>query len=350
MPNSGNGGMMPWMMFRQRPTTQETKQVSPTTEWLIPILQAVGIILAVWMGSSLTVAALTAWGGHDWEPFVTTGFGIALTVVMIHSINGLGEAEAKGQIGQRRAFGGILLLALVGLAGIAMLFYGLQALLSSADGLDVEIVRWWVILLGTVGSMAMGLGVLVAAGLQPSMLFMVLGSALAGLLYFLLPQLALRASWPWMLTLGAAGLDLGAALLIQAFKRELVNPYLPLPPHEEIMLKYIEGMFPEMGQEDTPWRQPIIMNGQEINRLTDNERERVDFERFVLAAWEDSTFEGLKKKWGYNRTAVARWRDWLVSQTLAKIDEPGRKNSTWQLLFPPSTIMDVFVWPSEEEE
>jgi len=348
MPKNDGVGMLPWMMFRQRPTTQESKQVSPTTEWLIPVLQAMGIVLAVWLGGSLTVAALTSWGGHDWEPFVTTGFGIALTVLMIHSINGLGEAEEQGYIEPRRALGGILLLAVVGLAGIATLFYGLQMLLSSADGLDVEIVRWWVVLLGTVGSMAMGLVVLVAAGLQSSMLFMVLAAVLAGLLYFLLPQLALHSSWPWMLTLGAAGLDLGAVLLIQAFKRELINPHLPLPPHEEVMLELLRGMFPELGQEQEGWRQPIVMNGQQIRQLTDERLEREDFERFVLAAWEDSTFDGLNR-WGYKRAAVTRWRDWLVGQALAKIDEPGRKNSTWQLLFPPSTIMDVFVWPDEEE-
>jgi len=195
----------------------------------------------------------------------------------------------------------------------------------------------------------MGLVVLVAAGLQPSMLFMVLGAALAGLLYFALPQLALRASWPWMLTLGAAGLDLGAVLLIQAFKRELVNPYLPLPPHEEIMLKYIEGMFPEMGQEDNAWRQPILVNGREINRLTDKERERDLFERFVLYAWEDSTFNALAEH-GYKRKQATLWRDWLIGQQLAALDEPNRKNSTWRLMFPPSTIMDVFMWPDDDEE
>jgi len=340
---------MPWMMFRQRPTTQETKQVSPTTEWTIPVLQAAGIILAVWLGSSLTVAALVSWGGADWQPFVTTAFGIALTAMMIHSINGLSEAEGEGRIGQRRAFGGILLLAIVGLAGIAMLFYGVQLLLSSADGLAVEIVRWWLAVFGTFGVLTLGVIILLASGLQSSLVFMVLGLLLAALLYYSMPQLAERPSWPWMLTLGAVGLDIGAALLVQAFKRELINPYLPMPPHEEVMLRYIEGMFPDLEREDTPWQQPILVNGQQINRLTDEAQEQKAFERFVLAAWENSTFEGLDR-WGYKRKRVELWRDWLIEQRLAVLDEPGRTNSTWQLLFPPSTIMDAFVWPEPDEE
>ena len=347
MPNQNSGGM-PWMMFRQRPTTQETKQVSPTTEWTIPVLQAAGIILAIWLGGSLSVAALTAWGGHDWEPFVTLGFGIALTVMMVATINSVSEAEAQGQIEQRRAFGGVLLLVIVGLAGVGMLFYGIGQLLSSTDGLAVEIVRWWVAVFGTAGVLAMGVLVLLAAGLQSSAVFMGLAIILAGSLYLLLPQLALRPSWPWMLSLGAIGLDVGAVLLVQAFRRELINPYLPLPPHEEIMLRYIEGMFPDQAAlTDEAWQQPVLVNGQSIQRQTEQEAERSDFERFVLCAADSTTFEDLGR-WGYKRKRVELWRDWLVQQGLAKLDEPGRRNSTWSLVFPPTAIMKMFTWPEAE--
>ena len=332
----------PGMMRMWRPTTQETKEVGVGTEVAIPLLQGLALIVLVWMASSLSVAALTAWGGEEWQPFVTLAFGLGLTVLTLHTINALAEAEQAGRMSQPGALGRMLLLVIMGLAGLCFVFYGLDLLLSATHGLDVEIVRWWVAAAGTVGALGLGLIVLLAArDLRPSLLFMCLSLILAVLLYLLMPKLAMRQAWPWMLTLGAAGLDLGTVYLFQRFRREILTEWT-LHPYEKMMLK-LYGR----GEEETeaPFRQPVLVNGRSAELLSDEERERERWKKFVLLAALDSTVRRLKR-WGFSyEREIVPWRDLLIEAGLAE----GAADGTWKLTHSPEKVLQVFSFPETAE-
>ena len=342
MPSSDNGGgQQPWFMRLMRPPTTEQKGFSITSEVTIILLQGLALIVLLAISGSLIHAALLAWDMNVTEVRVV-GWGAGLVILMLWLHDRLVDTEV----------GKALAVLLGSTLGYSAAVYALADLLLLQPGLDVEIVSALIIVAALLLILVLGTAMVFGKHYKAAAWFVSIVAGGAAVTWWLVPTWAATSLWPWSLS----GLSLctayGAYWTGRALKTEIDDPQKRgMTGLDRAILTWVGNEWLNGAeQEDTPWRQPILVNGQEINRLTDNERERVDFERFVLAAWEDSTFEGLKKKWGYNRTAVARWRDWLVSQTLAKIDEPGRKNSTWQLLFPPSTIMDVFVWPSEEEE
>jgi len=339
MPSSNND-RDPWFLRLMRPPTTENKDFTPMTEVGIIVMQGLALIGLLAISGALAHAALLAWDMNVTEVRVV-GWGAGLVILMLWLHDRLVDTEV----------GKALAVLLGSTLGYSAAVYALADLLLLQPGLDVEIVSALIIVAALLLILVLGTAMVFGKHYKAAAWFVSIVAGGAAVTWWLVPTWAATSLWPWSLS----GLSLctayGAYWTGRALKTEIDDPQKRgMTGLDRAILTWVGNEWLNGAeQEDTPWRQPIIMNGKEIKRLTDEERERDDFERFVLAAWEDSTFDSLRHNWGYSRTAVTRWRDWLIGQQLAKLDEPGRKNSTWGLLYPPSVIMDVFVWPEVEE-
>ena len=340
-------GAMPFWWWTRRPTTQETKTVTIRTEVGIPVLQAVAVACLWVIGGALTLATLVAWGRSEWESAATMFLGIAFTALVLWGMVRAGE-EAQEE-GAGKALASVAALLFLGLLGLCALFLGWHELIEAVPDLDVAIIRVGVMVSGS--AFALGVGIALARQLQAATLFMVIIGGGVGLLYYLIPQLALSAWWPWVLSFAAAGVDVAGALLFRALKRELVNPWEPLPPHEQVMLEWLERSLPEPQEEHREWS-PVLLNPP---RQSAADKLWGKFQAFVHAAAVNPSQRRLEKL-GFTRSQINRWRDVLIRAGWAEWIQPGNPRAGWRLIALPEEILasldteDVISSPAEAEQ
>jgi hypothetical protein len=324
---------IPFWWWRGRPTTQETKTVSIKTEVAIPLLQAL-VIACLWVaGGMLTLAALVAWGRTEWTAVATMLAGFALSALVVWAMVKVGEAAQEERVSSGQSLGAVALLLCAGLVGVAALFWGWYDLLPYLRGLDITCIRLAIVIGGSAFALSTGIK-LARSHLGAALVFMLIIAIGAGALYWHISAMALSAWWPWFLSFVALGVDLAGVLLFRALKRELVNPYLPLPPHEQIMLEWLERSLPEPKEVHREWS-PVL-----LNPLRQSAADRLwgKFQAFVHAAAVNTSQRRLERL-GFTRSEINRWRDVLIRAGWAEWVQPGNPRAGWRLTALPEEIL-----------
>lgn len=325
---SGMGGMPYWALFGRRPSTEEKKIVTPVTEVLIPLLQAMGIGVVIVAAGLLSLAALASWGRADWGAALTLVLGIGVTASVLSGMLTIGGDE---EMSQGQALKGLAGLLAMGLLGIGGLFWGGRAVASIPD-FDVALVRAGTVGFGVVGAVLVGFMLSWRRQFSAGVWWIVIVGVLTVLAYLVIPKVAAEVWWAWLLTLLAGGANAGGVYLVRAFRRELVDPYEPLPPYERVMVEWLERSLPgeaEEGERLILLNPPVRDAGAEL---------RGRFEAFLHAAALDCStrrLEGL----GFGRDEIEEWRDLLIRGGYARWRSKDPRRG-WELVDYPESILD----------
>lgn len=236
-----------FFMPSREPPTREQKGFTIVTEVVILLLQGVVIMALLGTGLALSFAAIQAWGVEQSLPVLFVACGVALYITLLWLAERLADYERADRLVA-------LVVALAVLLGVAN---GAWSLVQGSDGLDVAVMRVVVCGLLVVLGILAGLAMTVQADLRAGMVFMWILWAGAVVLYLLMPKLAEREVWPWLLSCMAVSFNYGAYFTQDAFKQEVKEPFRRgMPPTEEVKLEFLKWMLGQQMQA-APQSMPV---------------------------------------------------------------------------------------------
>jgi len=275
------GGFMPWGLFRFRPSTQETKEAGPGTDWWTPLLQGVTAGGALFFGGALTYAALCAWDVGTVRMALAVLFALAAFL------------------------GALAVVVLVEDAHIAIRLIAAFAVMFGLVFLGDRVVRVWhggdaadimrPLLAGGFGAVGLVLGpaiLLKTKDVRASVFYPCLFWLVGGGAWWAMPRAALAPWWAPMLTFLAGSVDLSAVILSYNFFRELVDNWRPYPPLERVMLQYIDRAFPELAEQKSPTFSITVQQSEHVLRMASLEGEPEDVLKFAQDALADRLATG----------------------------------------------------------
>jgi len=250
MYQGGGNGMergLGYMFLPSRtPPRQETVEVTPTTQWWIPVLQGATVFAVMAMAVNLSMAAVAAWGELG-QPLIAVGC-VAMMVFLLWRLAGSVEDEDEQSLmspeAQRSRLGlsVIMVFLLAGVAG-GLAISAFQLIQGFPS---YQMVRFMIVGLGAPLCIVLGIWMTVKVGLQQGMVWMAVLGALVAVGYLSMEAISLMAEYAWGLTIVAGSMDFAAPLLIIAFKRELNNPWDPPSPDDRIRLAFLEAYLRKM--------------------------------------------------------------------------------------------------------
>jgi len=265
------GGFMPWGLFRFRPTTQETKEAGPKTDWGTPLLQGATAGLALFLGGALTYAALCSWDVAAVRTGLAVAFGLAGILAALLAASLLEDEHIAVRLG----------VAFVSMLGLFLAGDWLSLAWHGGDAAAV-VRQLPVAIFGLIGLVLGPTILLQTKDVRASFFYPALFWLVGGGLWWITPRMAQEPWWPPMLTLLAVSVDASAVTLGYNFFRELIDNWRPFPPLERVMLQYMDRMFPEIAaKQETPTFQITVQQGAHQLRLGDLRGEAEDVYKFA---------------------------------------------------------------------
>gem|GEM_PF-7018715 len=147
----------------------------------------------------------------------------------------------------------------------------------------------------------------------------------------------------WMTTFAAVGLVIASVLLFIAARRELIDPYMPLPPRTRVLMEWVKGEKAKQQLELAQMMYQMRREGVEIPPSIQTwgpapEDRGARLHRFLRDCAQSTRRDDLRQqKWSNDE--IVGYRDLLIRSRFAR--DKGRHQG-WELLFSPDEIMEHY--------